>query len=185
MSRLPPLPAPDQLSPAQRLAFDAIAAGPRKRVSPAYQALLWAPDLADRIQKLGEHTRFGGPFSERLRELSILVTARAWNAAYEWYAHAPLAAKAGLDRDIMAAIAARRVPTFKDADEALIYEISTDIHTNRQLSEPGFRKAVARWGEEGAVELIALNAYYAMFAMLLLGMGVEPPADSPPFTLPA
>jgi 4-carboxymuconolactone decarboxylase len=36
----------------------------------------------------------------RLNELAILITAREWTSQYEWYAHYPLAMKAGLDAKV-------------------------------------------------------------------------------------
>jgi len=52
MSRLP-LPDPEKLTPEQRRAYDAIASGPRGGVRGPFAALLYVPELADRIQSLG------------------------------------------------------------------------------------------------------------------------------------
>lgn len=35
-----------------------------------------------------------------MNEFAILITARPWTAQYEWFAHYPLAVKAGLDPNV-------------------------------------------------------------------------------------
>ena len=96
----------DKMSHAQRAVADAIMSGPRKRMSGPFNAWLRSPELADRLQKVGEYVRFNTSLDKRLNEMAILMTAQAWGSQYEWYAHAPLAIKAGLDPDIVAAIGA-------------------------------------------------------------------------------
>ena len=57
------------------------------------QRLAAQPVLADRLQKVGEYVRFNTSLDKRINEMAILMTAQAWGAQYEWYAHAPLALK--------------------------------------------------------------------------------------------
>ena len=54
--------------------------------------------------------------------MAILMTAQAWGSQYEWYAHEPLALKAGLDPAIIAAIGAGRKPDNMKDDEAIVWE---------------------------------------------------------------
>jgi 4-carboxymuconolactone decarboxylase len=46
---------PERMSEAQRRVHDAIAGGPRGGVRGPFAVLLRSPELADRVQKLGEH----------------------------------------------------------------------------------------------------------------------------------
>ena len=92
-----------EMTPGQRAVADAIMKGPRAAVgSPAAAAgatslsspfNVWnrRPELADRLQKVGEYIRFRSSLPPRLNEFAILVTARRWNAQYEWFAHHRLA----------------------------------------------------------------------------------------------
>src|ERR1700760_3649866 len=93
--RFPEIPL-DKMTPQQRAVADAIMSGPRQRMSGPFNAWLRSPELADRLQKVGEYVRFHTSLDKRLNEMAILMTAQHWGASYEWYAHAPLAAKAGL-----------------------------------------------------------------------------------------
>eukprot|EP00479_Gromia_sphaerica_P011403 TRINITY_DN5610_c0_g1_i1.p1 TRINITY_DN5610_c0_g1~~TRINITY_DN5610_c0_g1_i1.p1 ORF type:complete len:92 (-),score=17.29 TRINITY_DN5610_c0_g1_i1:202-477(-) len=43
------------------------------------------------IQRLGAFLRFKGALAGNLREIAILVTARAYTAQFEWWAHRRIA----------------------------------------------------------------------------------------------
>jgi hypothetical protein len=78
----------DKMSPAQRAIADAIMSGPRKGMSGPFNAWLRSPELADRLQKVGEYVRFNTSLDKRVNEMAIIMTAQAWGSQYEWYAHA-------------------------------------------------------------------------------------------------
>jgi len=42
--------------------------------------------------------------------MAILINGRLWRSQVEWYAHAPLAIKAGLSPEIVADLKARSAP---------------------------------------------------------------------------
>ena len=75
----------------QKRVYESIAGGPRGGVRGPFNALLRSPELADRVQKVGEYLRFNSALPPRLNELAILINARFCGSRYEWYAHRPLA----------------------------------------------------------------------------------------------
>ena len=81
--RMPEIPL-DKMSAAQRSVADAIMSGPRQRMSGPFNAWLRSPDLADRLQKVGEYVRFNTSLDRRINEMAILMTAQAWGSQYEW-----------------------------------------------------------------------------------------------------
>ena len=95
MSRFPPL-AERELTDEQRAVMEALLSGPRGVIEGPFIPLLRNPGLASRVEKVGEYLRFGGKLPAPLRELAILVVSEAWRSPFEWYAHAPLALKAGI-----------------------------------------------------------------------------------------
>src|SRR5271165_3042023 len=99
--RFPPL-APEAMTPAQREVAEAIAAGPRGSLRGPFQTWLRSPKLAARLEKVGEYVRFSSTVPRRLNELAILITARAWTAQFEWWAHHRMAMEAGLDPAVAA-----------------------------------------------------------------------------------
>lgn len=164
--RFPPL-APEDMTPAQRSVADAIAAGPRGGLRGPFQAWLRSPELADRLQKVGEQLRFHSSVPRRLNELAILMTARAWDAQFEWYAHHRLALDAGLDAAVASDIAAGRRPTTMRADEAVVYDFCTELRATRRVSDETLSRALELLGEQGVVDLIAVSGYYDIVSMTL------------------
>jgi 4-carboxymuconolactone decarboxylase len=176
--RLPPLP-PEQLSPAQKQVAEAILAGPRTSLDGPFRAWLHSPVLADRLQKLGEYVRFDNVLPRRLSEFAILITARHWTAQFEWYAHHKLALAAGLDPAIAAAIAEDREPPALQADERAVYDFATQLHRTGRVDDAAYGAAVAAFGEQGVVDLIALCGYYTIVAMTLNVAEVDLPPGEP------
>ena len=107
MSRIPALQL-SEMNAEQRRFHDDIVAGPRGGMGGPFQAWIHSPEFADRAQKLGEYCRFNSVLEPRLSELAILITARKWTAQFEWFAHEPMALKAGLSAVVIADIRERR-----------------------------------------------------------------------------
>jgi 4-carboxymuconolactone decarboxylase len=144
-----------------------ISGGPRGGLRGPFPALLRSPELADRFQKVGEYLRFNSSIPTALNELAILVTARTWSAQFEWYAHHLLAMKAGLPPAIAEAIAEGRRPEGMDADQSIIYDFCTELHTTHHVSDATYAAALARFGEQGVVDLLGVSGYYVGVAMIL------------------
>lgn len=178
--RLEPIPL-DAMTPEQRNVAEAIMAGPRKGLRGPFNVWLRSPELADRLQKVGEYLRFNSSLETRLNEMAILMTAAHWQSPFEWYAHAPLAIKAGLAPETAAAIARGERPTTMRDDEAVIWDFCTQLRANRTVSDATFAAAVALWGERGVADLIGVNGYYDIVSMTLNVGEVLPPegADVP------
>ena len=168
----------DKMSPAQRSVADAIMSGPRKGMNGPFNAWLRSPELADRLQKVGEYVRFNTSLDKRLNEMAIIMTAQYWGAQYEWYAHAPLAIKAGLDPEIVAALGAGKRPEKMKDDEAIVWEFSTQLRRDHGVDDAIYGKAVEKFGENGVVDLIAVTGYYDVVPMTLNVAHVAPPVDA-------
>lgn len=175
--RLPPLPD-ERLTEEQRRVAEAIARGPRGAVYGPFVPLLRSPELADCAQGLGEYLRFRSAIGPRLTELAILVIARHWNQTVEWAIHAPLAEQAGIAAATIAAIAAARRPAQLSDDEATIYDFCVELGRDKSVGDATFARAVTRFGERGVVDLVGINGYYTLLAMVLNVAGT--PAGSTP-----
>ena len=179
--RFAPIPL-DKMSPAQRKVAEDIMAGPRGGLRGPFNAWLRSPELADRLQKVGEYIRFNTSLDKRLNEMAILMTAQAWGSQYEWYAHAPLALKAGLDSSIVAAIGAGKKPEQMKDDEAIVWEFTTQLRRDHSVDDAIYARALETFGEKGIVDLIAVNGYYDVVSMTLNVARVMPPAgEAMPF----
>lgn len=171
--------AESEMSEAQRKVHGEIAAGPRGGVRGPFNALLRSPELADRAQKLGEWVRFRSSIPEALKEFAILVTARHWNAQYEWHAHHAHALKAGLDPRLAAELAEGRRPSGMSAEEAAVHDFCKELHETKQVSDANYARMVERFGERGAVDLIGIVGYYTLVSMILNVDRVPIPGGAP------
>lgn len=172
--RLPAI-APQDYSPDQRRAADALIASPRGEVRGPFIPLLRSPELLDRSQKLGEYLRYRCTVPERLREFAILVTARRWRQPYEWYAHVRQAIAAGVAAETLEALAEGEPFGAGQADEAVIHEFVTRLHADNFVDDALYASTRALLGEQGVVDLVGLCGYYAMLAMVMNVAGTSSP----------
>ena len=181
ITRFAPLKA-DELSPSQKAWADMIAAPPRnaKFGSPPYRAYIRNPDLAPRLSALSEYLRWNTTLAPRLSEFAILITARQWTAQYEWFAHYPLALKAGLDPKILGDLSAGRRPDNMRDDEAALYDLAPALYRDKKVTDPVYKAAVDRFGERGVMDIIGIIGYYDLVSMTLITMQAGAPNDSVP-----
>jgi 4-carboxymuconolactone decarboxylase len=170
----------DQMSPRQREVADAIASGPRGALKGPFLPLIHNPELASRIQALGEHLRFGTGLPQHLVEIAILVTARRWSCDYEWAAHARIAREAGLRNDVIDAIAVRARPQRLEPDEALLLDFADETVWQGAPSDAAFDAVVARFGRATVLDLLAVCGYYTMLAFVLNAARLPLPAGATP-----
>jgi 4-carboxymuconolactone decarboxylase len=161
------LPPEDAMTPAQKEACAEAVAGIRGRVPAPMIAWLRNPELARRGQKLGELLRYQTTLEPRLSELAILLCARHWTSHHEWTAHKREGLKAGMDPEVIAAIAARRAPTLANAREQAVHDVAATLLATGRVPQPLYARGVAVLGECGMVELVGILGYYCLVALTL------------------
>jgi 4-carboxymuconolactone decarboxylase len=186
-----PVLQPDQMNADQKKLLEALLAGPRGGASSSPQAVqkmllggpfnAWmrSPDLGNRLQNVGEYIRYRTSLPLRLNEFAILITAREWTSQYEWYAHYPLAIKAGLDPKVADELALGKRPSVMSDEEAAVYEFCIQLHRTRKVDDATFNRALALFGERGVVDLIGVSGYYTAVSMTLNVAQVMPPEGVP------
>jgi len=158
---------PTELTPEQAEACAEVTAGPRGKVPAPMYAWLRNPELARRTQKLGELLRYQTTIEPHLGEMAILICGRHWTSHLEWKAHKAHGLRAGLDPQIVADIAARRVPTFSDERARAIYDVATSLFKTHRVPQALYDRAVEHLGERGLAELVALLGYYCLAAFTI------------------
>ena len=179
----PRLPVLDeaQMSEAQRSLMEAIRSGPRgQSITPRGPFAVWlhAPEFGHLAQALGGHCRYKTALPPRLSEFAILCTARLWRAQYEWFAHAPMAEKAGVKPKTIADLRAGREPKSAPKDERAIYALVRELYKTGRVSDGIYKRVHAFLGDAGTVELVGILGYYALISMTLNVFRMMPPADA-------
>jgi 4-carboxymuconolactone decarboxylase len=173
------IPVESGMDAAQRALMKSIRSGPRgKSVNPRGPFAVWlhAPQFGQYAQALGGHCRLKTAVPHRLSEFAILCTARLWRAQYEWFAHAPIAERAGVKPKTIADLRAGRVPKTAAKDERAIYDFVHELYKKKRVSDRNYKRVNALLGDAATVELVGIIGYYAMVAMTLNVFGMLPPA---------
>lgn len=181
--RMPEIPAP-ALTPAQAAAAQAFRDERGVGVFGPFVPLLRSPDMMLCASRMGLYLRYNSVLPLRISEFAILIVAREWSAQLEWQIHHPIALEAGVAPETAQALAEGRRPETMSVDEALAYAFSIELQRNRGVSDPTYAALVARFGEQGAIDLTGINGYYALLAMTMnVARTALPEGASPP--LPA
>jgi 4-carboxymuconolactone decarboxylase len=179
------LPAPETMDAEQRRVHDKIVSGPRGRIQGPLRAALHNPELAERWSALGALLRYSTTLTPRQSELAILITGRACNSPFEWYAHRIEAEKAGIEPAVIEALLTQTIPAGLAPDDAAAVRFATELNRIRSVSDATYADALARFGERTVVELTALVGYYTMVAMTLNAHEIPlPEGVAPAFPLP-
>ena len=182
--RLPPIPA-DKMTPAQRKAVaDYKDLRKQDLNGPPWSVLLRVPDLVMPSLEMRLHNLNNSALSRKLTELAILIAARHWTNNYEWNAHNPLAATAGLSPEIIAGVADGRRPAKMAEDEEILYDFCMELLHNHSVSDPTSARAVEKFGEAGVVEATSLEGYYTYLSMIMNTARSPMPAGAKPALKP-
>jgi 4-carboxymuconolactone decarboxylase len=179
--RFPPLTI-DQLDDNQKPLGEQIVKVSSIGIAGPYNPMLRSPVLGQRLFDLFHYLRWETSVPIRLNEFAILIIGRQWRSQVEWYAHAPLAAKAGLSVEIIAELKAGKRPSNMAEDEAVVYDFVTELTTTRKVSDPTFARAKKVFSDQQIVDLTAVAGNYIMVAMLLaMAEETVPAGKEPPF----
>ena len=178
MARIKQITERSQVDADKQHIFDSIASS-RGRVSGPFSVLLNSPEIAGRAAHLGSYIRFESTLTSAQRELAIITTAREFDCAYEWAAHATLAREAGVRESAIESVANGGDLSELTDDEALIVGYGREILREHRVSEGTFAAAKEQFGEQGVTELTATFGYYSMLACALNAFEVQPSSDMP------
>lgn len=180
--RFPQLTLGDIAPEGQQLAQEIIQISSVGLGGP-YNVMLRSPIFADRMKRLLDYLRFGSSLPPRLTELAILIQGVEWQSQVEWYAHYPLALKAGLSASVAHDLKQGIRPRSMAQDEEIVYDVCTSMIKNHGISDQLFDRAMAILGEQQLVDLVAVSGTYVTVAMLL-SLGQEMPPEGTPLPFP-
>ncbi len=176
--RMPAIPL-EKMNDLQKKYAEEIIKGPRGALYGPFIPLIRSPELMDRAQRMGEYLRYKSAIGNKLSELVILFVARHWTQQVEWYIHESIAVKAGIKPEIVQAIAVGCRPSGMSEDEEIVYDFCTELHANKCISDPTYDRALARFGEQGVIDMLGINGYYTFLAMIMNGARTAVPDGKP------
>jgi len=173
-SRLPDL-APADLDDAGRAVYSAITGGARGGVPTApdgslegpFNAMLHAPWVGGELQELGAALRTRGHLPARAREMAVLAVAAHHRSGFEWWAHARIAADAGVPDELVEAVRSGDGPLPDDPVERAVLVATRELLRTGDLDDDAWAAAHTALGDPGLVELTTLVGYYELLARQL------------------
>lgn len=178
----------EDLNTAQQALLESLRAGPRGKsltLRGPFAAWMHAPEFGQLAQALGAHARYKTALEPRLSEFAILCTARFWKAQYEWFAHGPMALKAGVKPKVIEDLRKGRAPASAPKDERAIYAFVQELYKTRRVSNQAYKRVRAFLNDAAMVELVGILGYYTLISMTLNVFHMLPPeGEKLPFTEP-
>src|SRR6201991_830019 len=172
----------DQLDEKQKPLGEQIMKVSSVGLGGPYNLLLRSPVLGQRLFDLFYYLRWDTSVPIRLNEFAILIIGRQWRSQVEWFAHAPIAAKAGLSPQIIAELKQKKRPSNMAEDEAVVYDFVTELTSTQKVSDETYARAKKVFNDQQIVDLTAVAGNYVMVAMLLaMAEETVPPGKEPPF----
>jgi 4-carboxymuconolactone decarboxylase len=90
-----------------------------------------------------------------------------------------MAQKGGLADDIIEAVRVGKRPASMQADEAVVYDLCTELYNTKRVSDATYKRGVDAFGENGVVELLGICGYYVLVSMVLNTAQVALPEGAP------
>ncbi|TQJ57055.1 4-carboxymuconolactone decarboxylase [Streptomyces sp. SLBN-115] len=178
--RLPVLDEEEMDARQQELA--ARIAGRRGAVRGPFRVWLHSPEMCERAESLGAFARFDCSLPKHLRELTLLMAARNWDAQYSWNAHVHQAVEAGIPPAAVQAIAEKREAVFDNEADQVFYRFCREILDDHFVTDATFAAALEHFGSKGLVDTIGALGNFTMLGMCLNTFQVDLQADKePPF----
>lgn len=185
------------MTEAQKRAAEAILATAKRADGPGgrymassgqfpgpYDFLLRSPEFAVRWRHMADYVRFDTSLPLRLNELAILIQARFWTAQFEWWAHEPLALRAGLPQSVADDLKAGKHPAGMQPDEEAVYAFCVELMRDHRVTDATLATLQTQLTEQQIVDLVAVTGFYATVSMILNTVEADIPTGEDPPLLP-
>ena len=152
---------------AELAALEAKILQERGNISPLYQILLNAPEIAQGWEALLTAIRNRNSLSPAIREMIILRVAVLNRANYEFDAHAPHAIKAGMSQEKIESLKDSKISDVFDEKECLILKLTDVMTQDIQVPDTVFDQVRPYFNDQEILELVATISAYNMVSRLL------------------
>ena len=105
----------------------------------------------------------------------MIMTARAKDCQYIWFAHAAGARKQGISDAFVDALRDKKpLPKLQDAEQ-IVVDYATELFGTNRVSEGTFKAALDHFGPQLLTELTTMMGYYSMLALNVNAFDVDVP----------
>jgi 4-carboxymuconolactone decarboxylase len=172
MARVQVLKSASELSGEARRIAEKIV-DTRKSLDGPFSVWMHAPEWAERVAHLGTLVRWEGTLELRTRTLAALVVGLHFQAQYVWGIQGVIGAERGVPRSTIDAIREGRSDGIPP-DDLQIIEFTRELLSKNRVSSALADAVMERLGADQYVQLTTCIGYYAMLAMTVNGVELEP-----------
>lgn len=138
--------------------------------------MLHFPELAQPLGRFIDLAQQLPGLSERARQVVILTIGARFNVAYELYAHARLASRAGFRPDQVATLCAGGRPSDLTEEEVLAADVATALTGAGPVPGPLYDTVVESLGQEALDAIVFVTIHYLALGTILNAYDVRVPA---------
>jgi len=113
------------------------------------------------------------------RNVDFIYAQALTTSQHEWWAHHPMATKAGLSEAVAADLKEGKRPSKMAADEEAVYQFCVEMSLDHKVSDASFNKLKTVMNEQQIVDLMMVSGTYVTLSMLLNTAEVDVPKNTP------
>jgi 4-carboxymuconolactone decarboxylase len=175
--RVRPLVRHDDVAPEHQHFLDRIVRT-RGWISPVFQVLLHAADVAERVANVGDFLLYESIIPPAIRALTWLIAARELDCNYAWDAAAGPARKAGVGDAIITGLQQGKPLTGLTTEQRVLFDYCHQLlRGNHHVTDETYREAVATFGVPAAVQIAATLGYFVMMGLVANAFEVPTAGD--------
>jgi len=168
MTRLPP--ADPQVDPALAAVYAEITQT-RGFVSNALGAIGHAPEGLKHLARLGAYVKYETDLPERMREFTILCSARG--VPYAWQHHGVLALQAGIPQAAIDDVGAGRIPAALPPAEQAIARYVSELFAPPYVSDATMDEMRKYYSPRQITDVSLSATYYRALGTMVMAFRVE------------
>jgi 4-carboxymuconolactone decarboxylase len=164
--------SPSQMTDAQKKVVEEFSKVRRNGPFGFWWGYLRVPEVVMPFLEIQSHVHGvmeteKGALGGKLTHFAILIAAREWTQNVIWSLHDKNAVNAGLEPEVMNALAAGRRPANMSDDEAIVYDFCIELQRNRSVSDETYARMLSRFGERGIAEATLIQGEYGIMSMFM------------------
>ena len=166
----------DQVPEKYRAAFDSeVAISKNAMESGPGSVMINSPEMRKRANHLVFYFREESELPQNIQEMVMIMTARAKDCQYIWFAHAARARKEGISDAFVDALRDKKPLPKLEGAEQIVVDYATELFDTNRVSDATFKTAIDHFGALLLTELTTMMGYYSMLALNVNAFDVDVP----------
>jgi len=169
--RLRPIPI-EQMTDAQKTAYDGFMRARNGEPFGFWWGYMRVPEVLLPFLEIQTYVHDvieteNSAIGEKLTHFAMLIVARHWTQQVIWDLHDEAALEAGLNPEVIEALASGRRPPDMTDGEKIVYDFCVELLRNHSVSDTTYDRMVAQFGERGVAEVTLLQGEYTLMSMFM------------------